>query len=262
MSTVKMSTVKQWITSRQHAFERRTAPHVDPAWSRALLLELRLRGAGGAEIGAVLAEVDSHCAESGESAAEAFGPAVDYARTLDLHGDQDTDTRALLAGAGQSVLQVVGMLGILWGFRPWLAGDLLDLTGGHLALLSGIVALLAVVVWRVDAVLRAVVDHPVVTWLVSMVGIALAVVVLRVLDDVAIRLDAGWATLVAGGLLLLGTVLGLRSIREDDVDPVVVPLQPPGRTARRGARLLALSAHLLLPALTLVAVLVVWIAER
>src|SRR5690606_9678943 len=88
MSTVKMSTVKQWITSRQHAFERRTAPHVDPAWSRALLLELRLRGAGGAEIGAVLAEVASPCAESGESAAEAFGPAVDYARTLDLPGDQ------------------------------------------------------------------------------------------------------------------------------------------------------------------------------
>lgn len=45
---------------------RRIAPHVAAAWTEQLLLELRLRDVQGAAIGAALAEVESHCAESGE----------------------------------------------------------------------------------------------------------------------------------------------------------------------------------------------------
>ena len=42
-------------------------PHVEQDWAEAFLLELRLRGVGGRRIGAALAEVEAHCAESGES---------------------------------------------------------------------------------------------------------------------------------------------------------------------------------------------------
>lgn len=49
------------------------------AYRRELLLALRLRDVPGPRIAEVLAEVDSHVAESGENPAEAFGPPREYA---------------------------------------------------------------------------------------------------------------------------------------------------------------------------------------
>jgi hypothetical protein len=49
------------------------------AWSDDLLLALRLRDVPGARIGEVLAEVQSHVAETGEDPRQAFGEADEYA---------------------------------------------------------------------------------------------------------------------------------------------------------------------------------------
>src|SRR5690625_6856245 len=49
-------------------------------WCDDFVLELRMRDVPGAVIGDHLAEVEAHCVEGGESPAEAFGPATDYAR--------------------------------------------------------------------------------------------------------------------------------------------------------------------------------------
>lgn len=62
-----------------HSFEQRLAPHVNPAWSEAFILEARLRGVLGTVIGDALAEVDAHVVDSGQSAEEAFGDPKDYA---------------------------------------------------------------------------------------------------------------------------------------------------------------------------------------
>jgi hypothetical protein len=49
------------------------------AWSDDVLLALRLRDVPGARIGEVLAEVQSHVAETGEDPRQAFGEADEYA---------------------------------------------------------------------------------------------------------------------------------------------------------------------------------------
>jgi hypothetical protein len=51
----------------------------DQAWCDDLLLALRLRDVPGARIGEVLAEVQSHLAETGEDPREAFGEPGEYA---------------------------------------------------------------------------------------------------------------------------------------------------------------------------------------
>jgi hypothetical protein len=51
----------------------------DQAWCDDLLLALRLRDVPGARIGEVLAEVQSHLAETGEDPREAFGEPREYA---------------------------------------------------------------------------------------------------------------------------------------------------------------------------------------
>ena len=49
------------------------------AWRDSLLLRLRMRNVPGARIGEVLAEVQSHVAETGEDPREAFGSPKEYA---------------------------------------------------------------------------------------------------------------------------------------------------------------------------------------
>ena len=59
----------------------------EQAWCDDLLLRLRLRDVPGARIGEVLAEVQSHVAETGEHPREAFGPPKEYAaRVADALG--------------------------------------------------------------------------------------------------------------------------------------------------------------------------------
>ncbi len=60
----------------RHQVERTLAPHVDPAWTEDVILELRLLGVSGVCIGAALAEADAHCADSGERAAESIIDAI------------------------------------------------------------------------------------------------------------------------------------------------------------------------------------------
>jgi len=82
--------------SRRYALARGLAPHVDEAWADSLLLELRLLGVAGDRIGEAVSEVESHCAESGQSAQEGFGDPVEYAHSLQLPEAVDSSTRTIL----------------------------------------------------------------------------------------------------------------------------------------------------------------------
>lgn len=256
------TTLRRRLDAWQHP-ARHTAPHVDAGWAEALLVELRLRGVDGARIGEVLAEVDSHCAESGQSAPEAFGPAEVYAASLALPAAAGSDSRTVLAAAVGGLAQTVGMLGLLWAFDAWLSGERLDVTVGQLALVAGLGATLAGVAWRIDAVLRATVRHPVRVWLITMIHLGLTVVLLLLLDGVAFRLEAV-ATLVAGlALLVVGTVVQVRGLGPDAADPVVTPFGRASREGRggRAARLAALAPAFVVPVVTLVLLAVAWWAR-
>lgn len=74
------------------------APHVEPDWVEAMLLELRLQGVSGERIGAALAEVEAHVVDSGQNAQEAFGDPVAYARSLDLPPEPEQSRTATLKG--------------------------------------------------------------------------------------------------------------------------------------------------------------------
>jgi hypothetical protein len=51
-------------------------------WCDTFATQTRLYGTPGPAIGEALAEIDAHCADSGQSPAEAFGDPVDYAAAL------------------------------------------------------------------------------------------------------------------------------------------------------------------------------------
>jgi len=221
------------LAARRYTLEPEVAPHVEEEWAEAMLLELRLRGIAGPRIGAALAEVDSHCLESGQSAEDAFGDPVAYARSLELPETDGTSPRALLGATLPIATQVIGMIVLLWSFTDWREARQLEITTGHLAVAAIILIQMAAVVRWPDPALRTIVRRPVLAWISLMAGIAAVAGVYALLTAVVWRLPAV-AAIVAGAVVLVaGVVADLvrqRSTHPAD-DPVVAPLAPAAGTA-------------------------------
>lgn len=209
--------------------ERRVAPHVEPEWAEAVLLELRLRGVRGEGIGAALAEVDAHCVDSDLSAAEAFGDPVEFARSLELPTEPPLSPRELVGTVVPTTIQVLGMLATIWGVSAWVDGDPVALTVGLLAMLVLVTALDLSLLRAGEPLLRLAVHRPV-TLVAGVVLIPLATVTALLL-----LLDHEVAALPAPPVALLGAavVAGVqvhevrRARRGDDADPIVDPLDGP-----------------------------------
>jgi hypothetical protein len=205
-----------------------TAPHVEEDWADAFILELRLLDVHGTVIGDALAEVDSHCADSGEGARETFGDPVAYARSLALPQMEDAGWRGLVPVLVPVEVQVAGLFAVSASAGPLRHDRSVELTVGiAVGALVLVLATMALAVWA-DAILRAFVRRP----LVASLGFGAVVLVSALpvaLIGVSEPIASAPAPLVlgAGGVLLVvGCVLELR--RQDDlVDPVVDPRAEP-----------------------------------
>ncbi|UFN43496.1 hypothetical protein [Nocardioides okcheonensis] len=204
-------------------------PHVETDWSEAFLLELRLRGVDGRRIGAALAEVEAHCAESGESARSAFGDPVTYADDLDLApAAPSSDLAREVATTG---LGLVSMLLTLGAVAAWRTGDDLELTTGLVAVVALAAAGSALLVRFAEALLRALVRR----WWVALVGciapIALFVAVLVLARQTLLTVPAVPALGAGVALLAVHTALALRG--PDLSDPVIGPDEAGGAGTMR-----------------------------
>lgn len=216
------------------------APHVEPAWADAFVLELRLRGVSGAAIGAALAEVDSHCAESGEPAVGAFGDPVAYARELGL--PVEAHQRAgLVRALGPTALQLAGLLLTTWAALPWRRGESLELTAGHLASAVALAVAVTALVVGADPVLRFVVERTAAAAVVAAVWVGGTVALLVLLDDALLVVPAGPVLIVGALVLAAGVLVQLRQQSGEDplADPLVSPaptvVVPPASPGRRAA---------------------------
>ena len=227
------SSIVHFIRSRRFTVEQSLAPHVDARWAEDLLLELRLLGLSGDQIGAALSEVESHCADSGERAADVFGAAREYGRSLRLVGEVDVSGRALLRSVGPVVVEFVGMMLLVWGFTAWRRGEQLEITGGRLiGLVVVLLAVAAVVRWS-DAVLRLAIHHPVLLWGVVMVVTVVGTVPLVVVTVVLARFAAGWG--VGLGAAALVGAIGWVVARDRNSGTVADPITSPFAAARSSA---------------------------
>jgi hypothetical protein len=90
------------------------SPLRDP-WHNTLLVELRTRNVPGPRIGEILAEVDTHCADSGTTPAEAFGDPAVYARSFAATASKPS-ARQIISGAWSGFAMMIGMVATLEGF--------------------------------------------------------------------------------------------------------------------------------------------------
>lgn len=195
-----------------------TTPHVDGRWRDDFILAMRLKDASGEQIGDALATVDAHCAESGETAYEAFGAPTDYSASL-------TPRPAAKLGASFAVGILMGLLGMLTVPRAVEAAA----SGTSFALTIGDMVGIALIL-GLAAVLMAL-PQRVVPWLararysvVGLVGAALmAVLVLAMLllRDVVAEVDWRVALVIGIGLLVASVTSTWRDLSTSD--PVADP---------------------------------------
>lgn len=198
-------------------------PHVEPAWAEAFLVELRLRGVDGRRIGAALAEVEAHCAESGETAQQAFGDPTEYAGELAPDGTVSLDWRGELV---PSVLGLSGMMLTLGAVGASRAGTQVELTTGLVLVVALAVLGTTLVVRYADRVLRAVVRHRWLAVVGALAPIGLFVAILLLGRQTLVALPPA-GTLVVGVVFLgASTAMALRIA--DPADPVVGPAEAGG----------------------------------
>lgn len=85
-------------------------------WRDDFVTGLRLRGVPGRQIGEALAEVDAHCADSGQAPGEVFGDPAGYAAARSGAGGPGNRKRVgVLPAALKAGAVVAGVLGLLSG---------------------------------------------------------------------------------------------------------------------------------------------------
>ncbi|WP_432485359.1 hypothetical protein [Kineococcus esterisolvens] len=198
-------------------------------WCEDLLLALRLRDVPGERIGAVLAEVRAHLADSGEDPVEAFGEPAPYADALTT-GAPATPLRERVAGFARRFALVTGIWWAVGGAGALLAGQAARVTAPSLLVCALVAAVAPGLVERV-ATARG---GAALAWAAGTGAATSALAIAGSLVDH--RTDALSTPLPALALLLPGLVLALwgalsgSSLRPD---PVVDPLAGPQAARRR-----------------------------
>lgn len=193
------------------------------AWLDQLVLELRLLDVSGADIGDAVATAQEFLADSNQTATDAFGPAREYARSLNLPsvaGAQADVTRAIITG----LVSLVGFFAVLFAAPAALAGNAVEVRLSQLALAALALVLLSLA--------------PRLFRLIARFGLRKLVIAGMLLFGVQVTLDLslrhvvlfempGLPVALVGGAVLLGAALWATIRERGESDPVVGPMEAP-----------------------------------
>lgn len=211
------------------------APHVDCEWIQDFTLELSLRGVSGDDIGAALAEVDSHCAESDEPAEQAFGPARDYARSLNLPASPEQAPGGLFKTVLPSIGQLLGMMLMIWSAPGLGTGEPATVSAGMLVVFAIVAAFILVINWKAVAVTGFVAGHRLLSFGMMVLFLAILVLPAFFLRGTAAELPPLYLLITGAALLAVATVTEYarsRTSRNTD-DVLAMPLEDREAVSRR-----------------------------
>lgn len=228
------------------------APSVDKAWRDDFIVELRLLDVPGDRIGDALMTVETHLAESGEDATEAFGDAKAYAR--EIAATTGSDGGGWAVGPLTVVSTLLGLLGMLvtaHAFSAWLEGESAGVTSGHLVGLGLLLALASAIFFT--GTLRAVVERPWLTVLLPALVIGVLVGIFLLLREPLLTVAALPLGLAGLLMVVVGAVVSWVDA-PDGGDDITAPGQPaaPGSRGR-------LAAALAMPVMTVVLLAFLWL---
>lgn len=148
-------------SSNRRSMEQELAPHVERRWAEDFIVELRLQGVSGEDLGAALAEVDSHCAEAEEPAQQAFGDPADYAKSLQLPADLANSPGALFLKLIPTAIQIIGFMTLIRASPSYVPGDPVAITGGDVGTFGILAVAVALFAWQIRPLTNLVMRRPV-----------------------------------------------------------------------------------------------------
>lgn len=144
-----------------HMDDERLAPHLEAAWRDEFVFELRMLDVPGDVIGDALVTADTHVAESGETAQEAFGDPTVYAQEIAGSTSRRVDPRLSVRSVVGVVAGVAGTLGAIASTLAWLDGTPVRLSVGMLSGLALALVVAGVLLVRSTWALRLMKDRTV-----------------------------------------------------------------------------------------------------
>ncbi|AKT51257.1 hypothetical protein [Arsenicicoccus sp. oral taxon 190] len=192
----------------------------DRRWIDEMVVELRLQDIKGGVIGDAVTSVETHLAESGESAQETFGDPREYARSLTFTEAQ----RERMAPAdwamaiGPSLVGLAGLTLSTAAVRAYRLGTDVAVSVGELATLVLLVGVVMLVARR----LRPILERPFVGVLAITVAVAVMAATAVLLREPAVHLPRALAAAVAVALLVGGAIVAQR-VSPRLTDPVIDP---------------------------------------
>lgn len=213
-----------------------TTPHIDTRWSTDFVLALRERNVPGTDIGDALAHVESFCADSGESASDAFGDPAEYAASLAFApvADEPLLTNWQLAAA---LLGMATFLVLPDAVVAWTHGERVEIGATDLAILAVMAGIFVALVRNLDALLRRSLRWGLVVGTVPLLAsVALALLVAKAFPGATLTLPPQPLALVAAAVLVAPALVQLVRGTTPPADLLVDPFENPEHAHRRNRR--------------------------
>ena len=208
-------------------------------WRDAFIMELRLRGATGAQIGDELALVESHCLDAGTQAQEAFGDPVDYARSVVVSATGGSRQVAASYGralVARTIAQTVGLMTVLNVVPAVRKGGEVSFTLVDVVLVLILATFVVVLVAKSEAVMRYVVTGSIlVVGLSAAVLVGLLVLVGFIPAIFSVAVPTGPAAAAGIALLVVPSLFGWPPAIDDAIVEPLAQEQGQGTTARRAS---------------------------
>lgn len=232
----------------------------DKTWIDLFVLELRMRHIPSSAIGDAVASVRELLADSGQSAEEAFGSAREYAAALDLPAMNPRQQALQVV-----FLPVLGLFAFLLfalASTAWFAGDLVLLSLPQAALLAIPVFLTAMFSFPFcpRAAFRQRWLPAALVLVAGLVSAMAALLAPSTADDAWLAFSASPLLIGTMTALVILSVIGtVATIRGDDGDEIIDPLQTRDRTKpRQGRRAFLVFVNWLFPLLAIVIFAMTW----
>ncbi len=228
-------------------------------WRDAFIMELRLRGATGAQIGDELALVESHCLDAGTQAQEAFGDPVDYARSVVVSATGGSRQVAASYGralVARTIAQTVGLMTVLNVVPAVRKGGEVSFALVDVVLVLILATFVVVLVAKSEAVMRYVVTGSIlVVGLSAAVLVGLLVLVGFIPAIFSVAVPTGPAAAAGIALLVVPSLFGWPPALDDAIVEPLAQEQGHGTTTRSASAALL---HWFVPAAGLVMCAVRW----
>jgi len=238
-----------------------TTTSSDKKWFEEFIVELRLRDVLGRSIGDAVASARELLADSGQSAAEAFGPARVYAASLELPRESGKGWAS--RGLWSSLLGLGAFLLFVQAGTAWAQSEALLISAAQLALLAAPVVLIAFMPLYLQAAIR----RPWLLILLVVIGGALgflaSVVAPTTPADAWLALDPfPWLLASGVAMILLSLWNTIQTLRRGTIDDITEPLTALPTGNSRARRVFVMFTNWLFPIFAAIMSLVIFLFTR